>query len=596
MVGFPCHIEHDTRFSRISAPLAEPDPWRQGRPGVTIGVVHTPPAEGTFIARGTRVVEGTPGLAARASGRAKGELERARDIRFGAGQSLLVGMFIGWAGMALKLGFNEFIGGDTGYILLMGASVAAAWFGGAIGGVIATVTISILNAVILDLGAPNSQGRDVEQFKELIYIVAGTGVALLVGSRRASRDRLVDALEEVATLAETLETRDTRLEQVLASSGTGFWEWDVSSGRLEWSDAIFHQHGLDPGGPAPTFPVFVRSIHPADRDAFETAIGSVVGGAPSFELDFRVVRPDGSVHWIRGAGRMFRDDAGAAVRMTGTGQDITDARRLEAEREQMLAAERRAGAFREAFIEIISHELRTPITTILGLTEILARTGRSAGELSGQLSGELLEDVRAESERLHRLVEDLVVLSRVERGGLEVDNEPLDTRRLLERVIGHQASDLTSIRIHLQLAPDLPIVAGEATYVEQILRNLLGNAAKYAPAGTEVIVSARRRGATVEVRVSDNGPGIPKVSQRRAFELFYRDPDSARVVAGSGIGLFVCASLVEAMGGRIWAKRRPTGGAEFGFTLRVLEADPDDDDVFVIAPPLAAPASPEPGA
>ena len=128
------------------------------------------------------MVKGTPGLAARASGRAKGELERARDIRFGAGQSLLVGMFIGWAGMALKLGFNEFIGGDTGYILLMGASVAAAWFGGAIGGVIATVTISILNAVILDLGAPNNQGRDVEQFKELLYIVGGTGVALLVGS------------------------------------------------------------------------------------------------------------------------------------------------------------------------------------------------------------------------------------------------------------------------------------------------------------------------------------------------------------------------------------------------------------------------------
>ena len=539
------------------------------------------------------MVEGTPGLAARASGRAKGELERARDIRFGAGQSLLVGMFIGWAGVALKLGFNEFIGGDTGYILLMGASVLAAWFGGAIGGVTASVTISILNAVILDLGASNSQARDVEQFKELMYIVAGTGVALLVGSRRASRDRLVDALEEVATLAETLETRDTRLEQVLASSGTGFWEWDVSSGRLEWSDAIFHQHGLDPTGPAPTLPAFVRSIHPADRDAFETAIRSVVGGAPTFELDFRVVRPDGSVHWIRGAGRMFRDSAGAALRMTGTGQDITDARRLEAEREQMLAAERRAGAFREAFIDVISHELRTPITTILGLTEILARSGRSAGELSG----ELLEDVRSESERLHRLVEDLLVLSRVERGGLEVDSEPLDTRRLLERVIAaHQASDLASIRIHLQLAPDLPIVAGEATYVEQILRNLLGNAAKYAPAGTEVIVSARRRGATVEVRVSDDGPGIPKVSQRRAFELFYRDPDSARVVAGSGIGLFVCASLVEAMGGRIWAKRRPTGGAEFGFTLRVLEADPDDDDVFVIAPPLAAPASPEPGA
>jgi signal transduction histidine kinase len=116
-------------------------------------------------------------------------------------------------------------------------------------------------------------------------------------------------------------------------------------------------------------------------------------------------------------------------------------------------------------------------------------------------------------------------------------------------------------------------VAGEATYVEQVLRNLLGNAAKYTQPGTRVVVSARAETDGVAFRVTDAGPGISADSLERIFELFYRDPERARSVAGSGIGLFVCASLVQAMGGRIWASSPDGGGSEFGFLLRVIEAD-----------------------
>jgi signal transduction histidine kinase len=258
--------------------------------------------------------------------------------------------------------------------------------------------------------------------------------------------------------------------------------------------------------------------------------------------------------------------------MLGTGQDITDRKRTIEERDRLLADERQAREFRDAFVDVISHELRTPSTTILGLTEILARPGRNDDDAT---RAGLLDDVRAESERLHRLTEDLLVLSRVERGRLEVDAEPLELRRLLEGIIAHEASKLPTISIETELDDELPIVAGEATYVEQIVRNMLGNAAKYTPAGCRVVVSARRADDVVEIRVSDEGPGIPDGSIDRIFLLFYRDPDSARTVAGSGIGLFVCASLVEAMGGRIWAARRPEGGSEFGFTMRALEPDAD---------------------
>ena len=261
--------------------------------------------------------------------------------------------------------------------------------------------------------------------------------------------------------------------------------------------------------------------------------------------------------------------------------------------------ERRAGEFREAFIDVISHELRTPITTILGLTQILARPGRADDPTS---RAALLEDVRAESERLHRLVEDLLVLSRAERGRLVIDAEPLQPRRLIERIVAQEAPDLPSLHIETRLGPDLPVVAGEGTYVEQIVRNLLGNAAKYTPVGTKVVIDARRDDSVVEIRVTDDGPGIPDESLRRVFDLFYRDPDSARAVAGSGIGLFVCRSLVEAMGGRMWALRPPGGGSEFGFTLRVLEADeldaeePDERHPVSLLEPFRRPISPEPAA
>ena len=172
------------------------------------------------------------------------------------------------------------------------------------------------------------------------------------------------------------------------------------------------------------------------------------------------------------------------------------------------------------------------------------------------------------------------MLTRAERGEIAIESEPIELRRVVSRVIEREAPRLPSIRIEADLPRGLPIVAGEDTYVEQIVRNMLSNAAKYTPPGTQVTVRAEQEGETVIVRVVDSGPGIEESSVERAFELFYRDPTVARSIAGSGIGLFVCASLVEAMGGRIWARRRPEGGSEFGFTLRVI---PDDEAALTAA-------------
>jgi PAS domain S-box-containing protein len=453
----------------------------------------------------------------------------------------------------------------------MAGTVLAAWFGGSVGGLVATATAVVLDAVLITGIGPDGTRGDL--VRQALFLVVGTGTALVIGSRRASRDRLVHALADVGALAEQVEARDARLEFMLAASRTGFWEWDIVNGGLTWSEEIFRQHGLDARRQAPDFSAYLDTIHPDDRAAFQDAVSAAVEEDVPLDLEFRIVWPDGSIHWTHGAGRVTRDASGRPIRMMGTGQDITERRRATEERDRLLTEDRKAREFREAFVDVISHELRTPITTILGLAQILARPGRSE---DAEAKSVLLEDVRAEAERLHRLTEDLLVLSRVERGRLEAEAEPLEARRLIDRIVATEAPRLPSITIETRLDVDLPIVAGEATYVEQILRNLLANAAKYTQFGSHVVVAAKREGSTVAVRVLDDGPGIPDGSIERIFELFYRDPTSARTVAGSGIGLFVCASLAEAMGGRIWAARRPEGGSEFGFSLRVLEPDADD--------------------
>ena len=241
----------------------------------------------------------------------------------------------------------------------------------------------MLNAIVFQGSGPGGT-TNVDQFLQVLYLVIGTATALLVASRRAARDGLVDALADVSALAEEIEARDARLELMLAASGTGFWEWDVETGELTWSEAIFRQHGLEPADHAPEFGAYLRD-HPPRRPGGlrERDRRRRSRAAGTFDLEFRVVWPDGSVHWTHGAGRVFRDETGRPLRMVGTGQDITERRRLD--RGSRPTARPRSvapGEFREAFVDVISHELRTPITTILGLTQILARPGRTDDDAS----------------------------------------------------------------------------------------------------------------------------------------------------------------------------------------------------------------------
>ena len=234
-------------------------------------------------------------------------------------------------------------------------------------------------------------------------------------------------------------------------------------------------------------------------------------------------------------------------------RDVTDARRRE--------------AIRETFVGVLSHELRTPVTTIYGGAKLLAREGSTLDE---ETRRSVFADITEETERLHRLVEDVVALNRFGDNAGDIGAEPVLLQRVLPRVIASEEGRWPGVAFHADIEPNLPTVVADPTYVEQVFRNLLSNAAKYSGAGATIEVVAATGVDEVTVRILDDGPGFPAAETDRLFERFYRSPTTAASASGAGIGLFVSARLIAAMGGRIWARPRPEGGAEFGFALAVL--------------------------
>jgi PAS domain S-box-containing protein len=283
---------------------------------------------------------------------------------------------------------------------------------------------------------------------------------------------------------------------------------------------------------------------------------SIADGETVRDEELDVERDDGERRAISVSSMPIRADDGAIVAAVATVSDIT--RRREAEH------------LRDAFIGVLSHELRTPITSIFGGSKVLLRDGPDIDE---SVRRDILQDLAEESERLNRMVENLLVLARVERGVPLSGQEPILLQRLLPRIVADEARQWPNLKLRLDVPEEVPTVAGDESFVDQVLRNLVSNAGKYGPSDGVVMIEVRTTadGREVEVVVLDEGLGIDEGEATRLFDLFFRSTTVANKTAGSGIGLFVSRHLVAGMGGRMWAKRRPGGGSEFGFSLPAYE-------------------------
>ncbi len=230
----------------------------------------------------------------------------------------------------------------------------------------------------------------------------------------------------------------------------------------------------------------------------------------------------------------------------------------EASRAQVLA---HMDEQRAALLRSVSHDLRTPLATIRAVASDL-RDGAQYDEMT---RADLLGTVCDESERLDRIVANLLSLSRIEAGAVEPDRQAVPVDELVAERLRRLAALFRSVRVEVALPPDLPLVDADYTQLDLVLTNLLENAARHAPTGSTVRVLSRVREGMVELRVADEGIGVPDWAERSIFEAFRRGEKGG----SAGVGLAICKALVEANGGAIWVERTVGGGATFAFSIPV---------------------------
>ncbi|HLZ66448.1 MAG TPA: sensor histidine kinase KdpD [Aliidongia sp.] len=236
------------------------------------------------------------------------------------------------------------------------------------------------------------------------------------------------------------------------------------------------------------------------------------------------------------------DQAAIGIERTKLAEDIDEARLL-AETERL----------RSALLTSISHDLRTPLASIIGAITSL----RSYGDRYGvEARTELMATVQDEAERLNRFVGNLLDMTRLESGALEPKRDFVDMSEIVGTALDRTSKIMNAHRIEIALAPDLPMVKLDAVLMEQVLVNLLDNAAKYAPDGTMIRLDAKEAGDELVIEIIDEGPGIPEDALERVFDKFYRVRQGDRQRAGTGLGLAICRGFVEALGGRITASNR----------------------------------------
>jgi two-component system sensor histidine kinase KdpD len=242
---------------------------------------------------------------------------------------------------------------------------------------------------------------------------------------------------------------------------------------------------------------------------------------------------------------------------------------LAVERIRLGETARRARVLEESdqlktsLLSSVSHELRTPLSTIKASVSSL-RSGDVVWDSDARL--DLLAAIEEETDHLNTLVGNILDMSRIESGALNPQKKPNSLKEIISRALGHMRSQTQNHPIEIEVAEDLPLVAVDFVQIEQVFTNLISNSLKYAPIETVILIQAEQKDhKTLSVRVTNQGPGVPKDQLERIFDKFYRVKNTDRIT-GAGLGLSICKGIIEAHGGKIWAENLP-GGFAFNFTL-----------------------------
>ena len=365
----------------------------------------------------------------------------------------------------------------------------------------------------------------------------------------------------------TLQQTRERMQFVLETIGIGFWEWDVSSGTVAWSEVQERLHGLQPGSFRGTFEAFVDVMHPDDRADVLRRAEEAEQSCADPVVDYRVTWPDGSVHWITSIGRMTGQDEGGPSRLVGVAMDVTAQRLLKEQLQQaqkMDSIGNLAGG--------IAHDFNNLLTVIAGECELAAQ------RIPDELARESLDAVQIAARSATALTRQLLTFSRrqiVTPRLINLNETIHGFRKILRRLVEE------NVRIDFRLAPALRCVRADSGQIEQVLLNLVANARDAMPEGgtvtvetSVVTVGAVERcpdgdlpsGSYVRLSVVDTGFGMSPGVRTRLFEPFFTTKPVGR---GTGLGLATVHGIVKESGGHIFVTSEEGSGSAFSVYLPV---------------------------
>ncbi|CAN1210014.1 hypothetical protein TUMEXPCC7403_07450 [Tumidithrix helvetica PCC 7403] len=397
------------------------------------------------------------------------------------------------------------------------------------------------------------------------------GIARNISDRKQAEEKL---LKSEAALAEA---------QRIAHMGN--WECDTATGEITWSDQLFQLWGFSPENLVPHSDLILERMDPEDRARlFQKAEESLKTNS-SFEMDFKILLPDGSSKWLYTKGRHVLDSDGKSIKSYGITQDITERKQAEALRLE-LEREKEISALRVRFFSMMSHEFRTPLAVVTNAAHLLKLTNN---RLENESIQRHVNHIESSTKRLIAIMNDVLTINRAEVGKLELNPQPLQVDKYCRQLVTEMILSIgNQQRIQYHNLCHLQKANLDRRILDSILSNLLSNALKYSPENTTVILeldcqpaslspsqanhkAAKSRTKAKEqtyviFRVRDRGIGISETDRKHIFDPFYR-AKNAEKSEGTGLGLSIVKQYVEAHHGKISIESEIGVGSTFTVTL-----------------------------